>query len=196
MSRRDATLPPRIESQLTVASLDILCLGPEKGEHIIARRQQLPCLDLTAKTLKRKPRNSFNTADEEGPLPEGWEWRLDRKGRKYFIDHNTRTTTWQRPLTKDGRQLLAGPAALATNGIVHEAVPVQRQKGSDFRQKVRALRSRFDRNKGPGQLRIEVRREHIVEDSFCTFSKLSVADLKKTPRVFLKEGGGSEHPTQ
>jgi len=26
-----------------------------------------------------------------------WESRLDPHGRVYYVDHNTRTTTWQRP---------------------------------------------------------------------------------------------------
>uniref|UniRef100_A0A8C7E329 E3 ubiquitin-protein ligase n=1 Tax=Naja naja TaxID=35670 RepID=A0A8C7E329_NAJNA len=33
----------------------------------------------------------------ERPLPPGWEKRVDPRGRYYFVDHNTRTTTWQRP---------------------------------------------------------------------------------------------------
>jgi hypothetical protein len=34
--------------------------------------------------------------DEEGWLPSGWEVRTNAAGRKYYIDHNTRTTTWDR----------------------------------------------------------------------------------------------------
>lgn len=30
-------------------------------------------------------------------LPAGWEQRTDSRGRAYYVDHNTRTTTWQRP---------------------------------------------------------------------------------------------------
>lgn len=30
-------------------------------------------------------------------LPKGWEQSKDKLGRTYFIDHNTRTTTWERP---------------------------------------------------------------------------------------------------
>eukprot|EP00053_Salpingoeca_punica_P016777 m.159588 g.159588 ORF g.159588 m.159588 type:complete len:1052 (+) comp17043_c0_seq1:343-3498(+) len=30
-------------------------------------------------------------------LPPGWEMRLDSKGRPYYVDHNTRSTTWQPP---------------------------------------------------------------------------------------------------
>ncbi|KAM6987025.1 E3 ubiquitin-protein ligase NEDD4-like [Aplochiton taeniatus] len=31
-------------------------------------------------------------------LPPGWEERKDTKGRTYFVNHNTRTTTWTRPV--------------------------------------------------------------------------------------------------
>lgn len=31
------------------------------------------------------------------PLPPGWEMRRDNQGRTYYVDHNTRTTTWERP---------------------------------------------------------------------------------------------------
>jgi hypothetical protein len=33
----------------------------------------------------------------EKGLPPGWEGRLTRNGRLYFVDHNTRTTTWGDP---------------------------------------------------------------------------------------------------
>ena len=34
---------------------------------------------------------------ENEPLPSGWEKRRDPEGRVYYVDHNTRQTTWQRP---------------------------------------------------------------------------------------------------
>ena len=33
----------------------------------------------------------------KGPLPSGWEMRLMKNDRIYFVDHNTRTTTWDDP---------------------------------------------------------------------------------------------------
>ena len=36
-------------------------------------------------------------ADDDRPLPKGWEIGIDHKGRKYYLDHNTRTSTWVRP---------------------------------------------------------------------------------------------------
>lgn len=49
------------------------------------------------------------TDDEAGvPLPDGWERRVDQHGRTYYVDHNTRGTTWHRPST--GQTAPAPPA--------------------------------------------------------------------------------------
>lgn len=34
---------------------------------------------------------------DDAPLPPGWEEKTDAKGRKFYIDHNNKTTTWERP---------------------------------------------------------------------------------------------------
>ncbi|KAH0619056.1 hypothetical protein JD844_018680 [Phrynosoma platyrhinos] len=39
----------------------------------------------------------------QGPLPPGWERRVDNMGRIYYVDHFTRTTTWQRPTLESVR---------------------------------------------------------------------------------------------
>ncbi|KAF8497171.1 E3 ubiquitin-protein ligase pub1, partial [Russula emetica] len=42
--------------------------------------------------------HNFNASEDQyGPLPEGWERRIDPLGRTYYVDHNTRSTTWNRP---------------------------------------------------------------------------------------------------
>uniref|UniRef100_A0A4W3HL28 HECT-type E3 ubiquitin transferase n=1 Tax=Callorhinchus milii TaxID=7868 RepID=A0A4W3HL28_CALMI len=33
-------------------------------------------------------------------LPPGWEERKDTKGRSYYVNHNSRTTTWTRPIVQ------------------------------------------------------------------------------------------------
>ncbi|CAI5437785.1 unnamed protein product [Caenorhabditis angaria] len=37
-------------------------------------------------------------ADEQ--LPDGWEMRFDQYGRKYYVDHTTKSTTWEKPSTQ------------------------------------------------------------------------------------------------
>ena len=49
------------------------------------------------------PTAGFSThSDEFGPLPGGWERRQDHLGRNYYVDHNSRTTTWHRPSFNQG----------------------------------------------------------------------------------------------
>ncbi|CAH8582810.1 unnamed protein product [Heterobilharzia americana] len=55
------------------------------------------------------------------PLPPGWERRTDNVGRVYYIDHNTRTTTWLCPNqtllnTVQNYQQLAA----SRNGVMHQ----------------------------------------------------------------------------
>ncbi|XP_030763404.1 scaffold protein salvador [Sitophilus oryzae] len=39
---------------------------------------------------------------EELPLPPGWSVDYTLRGRKYYIDHNTKTTHWSHPLEREG----------------------------------------------------------------------------------------------
>uniref|UniRef100_A0A3B4AF62 E3 ubiquitin-protein ligase n=1 Tax=Periophthalmus magnuspinnatus TaxID=409849 RepID=A0A3B4AF62_9GOBI len=51
----------------------------------------------TTTTDAAKPRQQGANAAGADPLPPGWEQRKDPHGRTYYVDHNTRTTTWERP---------------------------------------------------------------------------------------------------
>ena len=55
-------------------------------------------MSLTAHDKTRTERST--TWERPQPLPPGWEMRRDPRGRVYYVDHNTRTTTWQRPNTE------------------------------------------------------------------------------------------------
>jgi len=55
--------------------------------HDVGRRQKL------------LPAFFFHSLQNEDPLPEGWEIRYTREGVRYFVDHNTRTTTFNDPRT-------------------------------------------------------------------------------------------------
>ena len=61
---------------------------------------------------------SVRTAGEDGArrtLPPGWEERRGRRGRSYFVDHNTRTTTWNDPRQTSASAPAATTAALANS---------------------------------------------------------------------------------
>jgi E3 ubiquitin-protein ligase NEDD4 len=104
-----------------------------------------------------------------GPLPSGWEMRLTNTARVYFVDHNTKTTTWDDPRL---------PSSLDQN------VP---QYKRDFRRKLIYFRSQPALRPMPGQCHIKVRRDHIFEDSYAEIMRQSASDLKK--RLMIKFDG-------
>lgn len=104
-----------------------------------------------------------------GPLPSGWEMRLTNTARVYFVDHNTKTTTWDDPRL---------PSSLDQN------VP---QYKRDFRRKLIYFRSQPAMRSLSGQCHVKVRRSHIFEDSFAEITRQSATDLKK--RLMIKFDG-------
>ena len=49
--------------------------------------------------------------DGAGPLPEGWDVGRDVDGKPFFIDHNTKRTTWVDPRDRLGPYLPYSPRA-------------------------------------------------------------------------------------
>ncbi|CAD5120247.1 DgyrCDS8819 [Dimorphilus gyrociliatus] len=47
--------------------------------------------------------SSIIEESEEKPLPPGWERQADIDGKIFFIDHNTRTTSWVDPRDRDSK---------------------------------------------------------------------------------------------
>jgi len=59
--------------------------------------------ERTLAIMRPTPSVMDSSAEEEGyPLPQGWSVGFTRRGRKYFIDHNTKTTHWSHPLENEG----------------------------------------------------------------------------------------------
>ncbi|KAJ2787768.1 NEDD4 E3 ubiquitin-protein ligase [Coemansia interrupta] len=109
------------------------------------------------------------TASRLGPLPSGWEMRLTSQGRVYFVDHNTKTTTWDDPRL---------PSNLDQN------VP---QYKRDFRRKYIYFRSQAAMRPVPGQCHIKVARTNVFEDSYNEIMRVPVSELKK--RLMIKFDG-------
>ncbi|KAL1955975.1 hypothetical protein VTO42DRAFT_7875 [Malbranchea cinnamomea] len=104
-----------------------------------------------------------------GPLPSGWEMRLTNTARVYFVDHNTKTTTWDDPRL---------PSSL------DQGVP---QYKRDFRRKLIYFRSQPAMRIMSGQCHIKVRRDNIFEDSYSEIMRQRPEDLKK--RLMIKFDG-------
>lgn len=104
-----------------------------------------------------------------GPLPSGWEMRLTNTARVYFVDHNTKTTTWDDPRL---------PSSL------DQGVP---QYKRDFRRKLIYFRSQPALRILSGQCHVKVRRGNIFGDSYAEIMRQSATDLKK--RLMIKFDG-------
>lgn len=130
------------------------------------RRQQYIRMygnNATNSTIQQQP------VSQLGPLPSGWEMRLTNTARVYFVDHNTKTTTWDDPRL---------PSSLDQN------VP---QYKRDFRRKLIYFRSQPALRILSGQCHVKVRRSHIFEDSYAEIMRQSPNDLKK--RLMIKFDG-------
>lgn len=130
------------------------------------RRQQYIRMygqNAAAGTIQQQP------VSQLGPLPSGWEMRLTNTARVYFVDHNTKTTTWDDPRL---------PSSLDQN------VP---QYKRDFRRKLIYFRSQPALRILSGQCHVKVRRSHIFEDSYAEIMRQSPNDLKK--RLMIKFDG-------
>lgn len=130
------------------------------------RRQQYIRLygpNAQGSTIQQQP------VSQLGPLPSGWEMRLTNTARVYFVDHNTKTTTWDDPRL---------PSSLDQN------VP---QYKRDFRRKLIYFRSQPALRILPGQCHIKVRRNRIFEDSYQEIMRQTPQDLKQ--RLMIKFEG-------
>ncbi|KAA0196243.1 WW domain Protein (E3 ubiquitin ligase), partial [Fasciolopsis buskii] len=115
--------------------------------------------------------------DETHPLPPGWEKRYTPQGQRFFIDHNTRTTTFIDPRT--GQH--AG--SLGSMGV-----PIQYER--NFRSKLDYFRACCALALLPGQTKILVSRDNLLEDSYQLITQMSTTSLRKRLSItFLHEEG-------
>ncbi|KAF4617712.1 hypothetical protein D9613_006103 [Agrocybe pediades] len=110
-----------------------------------------------------------------GPLPSGWEMRLTATGRVYFVDHNTRTTSWDDPRL---------PPNLDDNAPQYKR---------DYRRKVVYFRSQPKMRGLPGKCEIKVRRTRVLEDSYGAVMALTGEDLKRRLMVNFEGEDGLDY---
>jgi E3 ubiquitin-protein ligase NEDD4 len=110
-----------------------------------------------------------------GPLPSGWEMRLTSTGRVYFVDHNTRTTSWDDP-------------RLPTH--VDDNAP---QYKRDYRRKVVYFRSQPKMRVINGKCEMKIRRSRVLEDSFGAVMALTGEDLKRRLMVSFEGEDGLDY---
>lgn len=79
---------------------------------------RVPLPDMSVSVVQDPP--AIPTSDG---LPAGWEVKTDAKGRVYFTDHNSRTTSWFHPITKKKVAAVEPTSAEVTSLAPSTAVP-------------------------------------------------------------------------
>lgn len=69
----------------------------------------LPVLETDNEDIGARP--------ERRPLPAGWERRVDQQGRTYYVDHNTRSTSWHDPRGTATHAHHAIPTSLSSTNL-------------------------------------------------------------------------------
>uniref|UniRef100_A0A669E1R4 E3 ubiquitin-protein ligase n=1 Tax=Oreochromis niloticus TaxID=8128 RepID=A0A669E1R4_ORENI len=86
----------------------LVCLPPNRDGNLEVQRRQNNNTDAAHVFITRRQISEHEDSTQESPellptttgLPPGWEEKRDSKGRRYYINHNNRTTTWTRPLVQ------------------------------------------------------------------------------------------------
>ncbi|XP_065543874.1 membrane-associated guanylate kinase, WW and PDZ domain-containing protein 1 isoform X18 [Lathamus discolor] len=90
---------PEMSSSFTAASGD----QDEHNPHIVREAAPPSVIDSHTNVPTTEPSQNLpqylppSAEDNLGPLPENWEMAYTESGEVYFIDHNTKTTSWLDP---------------------------------------------------------------------------------------------------
>ncbi|XP_003744931.1 E3 ubiquitin-protein ligase Su(dx) [Galendromus occidentalis] len=149
--------------------------------------------------------------DPLGPLPEGWEKRIDPNGRVYFVNHKNKTTQWEDPRTqgkedplppgweikhtKDGVRYFVdhntrsttfndprtGPFPAGKSPKGAYGVPLAYER--NFKWKLTQFRYLCHCNSLPSHIKVTVSRNGIFEDSFSQIMRVAPHELRR--RLFI-----------
>ncbi|RUS88330.1 hypothetical protein EGW08_003901 [Elysia chlorotica] len=177
--------------------------------------------DFRQRFLYPQQQAAAQEADPLGPLPDGWEKRVDSNHRVYFVNHKNRTTQWEDPRTQgisqqedplpDGWEMrctaegvryfvdhntrtttFQDPRGGPTKGPKGAfGVPIQYERS--FRWKLGQFRYLCHSNSLPGHVKITVSRDNLFEDSFAQIMKLQPFDLRRRLYIIFKGEEGLDY---
>ncbi|XP_055079318.1 membrane-associated guanylate kinase, WW and PDZ domain-containing protein 3a isoform X1 [Periophthalmus magnuspinnatus] len=91
MDRKDSAAPEEEDEEERPPLVNGLTEHPEKAEW----RRTVPSYTQSAAAMEL--RGWTNQDENQEPLPKNWEMAYTETGMVYFIDHNSKTTTWLDP---------------------------------------------------------------------------------------------------
>lgn len=165
--------------------------------------------------LASQEQNQIVQSNTSSGLPPGWEQRITPEGRIYFVDHETRTTTWNDPRlqpknnsayskplpsgwemrkNEKGRIYFVDHNTKITTwddpripSALDENVP---QYKRDFRRKFIYFKSQPRMKQINGTLKLEIKRESLFEDAYRIIMGCTPNELKQRLNIkFIGEEG-------
>uniref|UniRef100_A0A8C9W9R6 E3 ubiquitin-protein ligase n=1 Tax=Scleropages formosus TaxID=113540 RepID=A0A8C9W9R6_SCLFO len=155
--------------------------------------------------------------DPLGPLPPGWERRVDSNDRVYFVNHNTKTTQWEDPrtqglqnedplpegweirYTREGVRYFVDHNTRTTTFNDPRTGKSSVTKGPQiayersFRWKLAHFRYLCQSNALPSHVKITVSRQTLFEDSFQQIMALKPYDLRRRLYVIFRGEEGLDY---
>ncbi|XP_071377936.1 membrane-associated guanylate kinase, WW and PDZ domain-containing protein 3a [Centroberyx affinis] len=93
MDRKDSAAPEEEEEDERPAMVNGLAEHKDKAEW----RKTVPSYNQSAGAMDLRAWNTLSQDESQEPLPKNWEMAYTETGMVYFIDHNSKTTTWLDP---------------------------------------------------------------------------------------------------
>ena len=136
-----------------------------------------------------------------GPLPAGWEMRVDDDRKVYFADHSTRTTTWDDPRlgplppgwerrSDDNRKIYFVDRNTTSKTTTRDNPRILLR---DYREKLKNFKSQPTMRKISGNCDIKIRRHMAFEDSFVVVMRCSREDMRKMLAVSFEGEDGLDY---
>ncbi|XP_022094615.1 E3 ubiquitin-protein ligase NEDD4-like [Acanthaster planci] len=195
-AEEEAVEPSRPQRSPSQSSTQMIQVQP--AQPTVPTQQQVPPTQ-TSQPFIASPN------DPLGPLPAGWQMQRSANGRIFFINHNTRSTTWDDPrkqrqpvddlgplppgweqrVHSDGRTFFIDHNTHSTQwedprlqnpSIAGPAVPYSR----DYKRKYDYFKSRLKKPSNiPNRYELKCSRASIMEDSYRNIISVKNPDLLK-----------------
>ena len=133
--------------------------------------------------------------------------RLTEDGMRYFVDHNTRSTTFQDPrpgaaqaangAVKVGSQIISTRLMCEIRNNIFRlfqgayGVPVQYERS--FRWKLSQFRYLCQSNALPNHIKLSVSRQTLFEDSFHQLMRLPAYELRRRLYIIFRGEEGLDY---
>nr|QHH25943.1 NEDD4-like E3 ubiquitin-protein ligase [Dugesia japonica] len=145
-------------------------------------------------------------SDPLGPLPNGWEKRNDANNRSYYVNHANKTTQWEDPrlqanplppgweirFTEDGVAFFVDHETKSTTFTDPRTAP-RSEEETQFLKKQSQFYYYCQNAVTEGHVKIIVRRNTLMEDSFNEIMRQKPKELQKRLFIQFKDEDGLDY---